>query len=111
MNIGSFFALKKNESIQQKVVKNRKLSLGDQDVTGTAKSSQKCGASRCMTCPLLFDLQDNVIVNGIQLVLDPALNCKSKNVIYLAQCKICHNVGLDPAGSTGCKDQLLMEDS
>ncbi len=28
-------------------------------------------------------------MNGQEVILDPALNCKSKNVIYIAQCSIC----------------------
>ena len=50
---------------------------------------QACNHKRCKTCPMMFDNDANVIVNNIPVTLNPDYNCKSKNVIYLLQCKIC----------------------
>ena len=77
-------------SIANKVVKNRKLSEGLQHPNSSdLKLTQSCGASRCMMCPLLFRLDEDIVINGQKLFLDRNLNCKDKNIIYVAQCKIC----------------------
>ena len=78
------FALKKHHSIANKVVKNRKLSEGLQHPNSSdLKLTQSCGASRCMMCPLLFRLDENIVINGQKLFLDRNLNCKDKNIIYI----------------------------
>ena len=85
------FALKKNASIQQKVVKHRSFSCSDNYPMALSenKKTQACGARGCETCPLLFDLDEDIFVNGLKVMLDKRLNCKSKNIIYLAQCSVC----------------------
>ena len=83
------FALKKHQSISNKVVRNRKLSGGSDGVNVEDKQSQTCGARGCMTCPLLFNFDQDIVINGDMLVLDKQLTCKDKNVIYVAQCQIC----------------------
>ena len=71
-------------------MKNRKLSIGEVHETQVATRKTKgCGAPRCKTCPLLFSLDDEIIVNGQRVLLDKSLSCKSKNVVYLAQCTVC----------------------
>ena len=92
------FALKKHESVQNKVVKNRGLSKGpstDISAATLGKKSQACGRPGCETCPLLFDFDENIIVNGIKLVLNKSLTCKDENLIYVAQCTICNKTKLE----------------
>ena len=77
------FALKKNDSIQQRVVKNRSLSRGENNSPSFTLNlkTQACGSKGCGTCPMLFRLDEDVFVNGMKVNLDRNLNCKSKNVI------------------------------
>ena len=73
------FALKKHPAIESYVVKNRGLSHGFAcNGSHGQKLSQSCGGKGCETCPLLFGLSEKVVVNGQEVILDPALNCKSK---------------------------------
>ena len=95
------FALKKHPTVKDRVVKNRQLSKGIGQNCCEQKVSQACETPKCETCPLVFNLSDNVIVNGQKVFLDQSLNCKSKNIIYLAQCTIC----------TERKTDVLNEDS
>lgn len=88
------FALQKHPAIANNVVKNRGLSVGalSSDLNtadSSPRESQSCKASRCKTCPLLFKFDDDIIVNGEKLFLDRNLTCKSKNLIYVAQCRLC----------------------
>ena len=108
------FALKKNESIEQRVVRNRKLSGGKTDPSPqlTEKISQACGSRGCATCPLLFALNEEIFVNGNKVLLDPNLSCKSKNLIYFAQCTFCQPRKEELAQSLNCsKRDVLFEDS
>ena len=75
---------RRGTSIGSKVVQNRGLCE-------TVKSlpSQRCGTPRCETCPLLLDMGQTLNVNGKLITVKSNLNCKSRNVIYLAQCEIC----------------------
>ncbi len=52
-------------------------------------SNQRCNAKGCLTCPLLFEKEDTININGQELKLDYNLTCKDKNIIYVAQCQIC----------------------
>ena len=51
---------------------------------------QRCNGLGCKTCPVLFDKDSKIIVNGKKLVLDRKLTCKDDNVIYVAQCELCY---------------------
>ena len=106
------FALKKNTDIQQKVVKNRKLSLGETDQVLTTRNTQGCGSKKCMTCPLLFELSQKICVNGMEVNLDSKLNCKSKGVVYLAQCTICQQKITELVQDLGItREEVFIEDS
>jgi hypothetical protein len=83
------FALRKQPSIGNTVVRNRKLS---ESVFTPVVKSQKCGSPRCQTCPYLFNHDDEIIVNGIVLRLDFNLSCKDQHVIYVAQCQLCNKL-------------------
>lgn len=91
------FALRKQPSIGNTVLKNRHLSeqptLTD---TSFGPIDQKCGGRGCQTCPYLFDSNDIIMVNGSVVFLDFKLTCKTKNVIYIAQCQICKGYGNMP---------------
>ena len=80
---------RKGGTIGSKVVKNRQLC----ELTVQQMSSQKCGATSCQTCPLLGKMGESVTINDRSVSVKKNLNCKSRNVIYLAQCKLCdHSV-------------------
>ena len=86
------FALRKQPSIGDTVVRNRRLSDPPQFVDNTAEdepADQKCHGKGCLSCPQLFNSNDVIFVNGIELKLDFRLTCKDKYVIYFAQCQIC----------------------
>ena len=77
---------RRGRSISNNVVKNRKLC----ELESPPHSTQKCGASNCKTCPLMTNAGDTWLVNGITMKTPHlSFNCKTKNAIYVAQCKIC----------------------
>ena len=78
-------AVKKNPSIGNNMVRNKVLSNETLQL-----ENQKCGAPSCLQCPLV-NTNRAVTVNNIRLRSAHNLNCKSRNVIYLWQCQICHN--------------------
>ena len=50
------------------------------------KSNQKCGAKKCMSCPIMT-LPREIVYNGLKIKLDFSLNCKSEDIIYIARCQ------------------------
>ena len=87
------FAIRKQPSIANAVVRNRRLSecpqaFSDADIP----KSQKCGGRGCKTCPFLFDGNDVIVANGMAVSLDFRLTCKDNNIIYLAQCQLCNTL-------------------
>ena len=66
------------------MVKNKSLGRSENYpmALGENKKTQACGARSCETCPLLFDLDEEIFANGPKVMLDKRLNCKSKNIIY-----------------------------
>ena len=77
------FAARKGATIGSNVVKNRELCIPTQYST-----SQKCGASGCLTCPSMLD-QPKLDVNGVSLRLAKNVTCKSSDVIYVHKCGSC----------------------
>ena len=78
-------ASRKGRSIGSKTVKNNKLCLlddGDQ-------ISQKCGVNKCKSCELLCNTGEIFCVNGKKINVPNRFNCKTRNALYLAQCKVC----------------------
>ena len=72
------------------MVKNRKLGESPlEDSPDDPRKTQACGASGCRLCPLLMDLNVNIEINGINLLLDNKLTCKTKSCVYVATCQIC----------------------
>jgi hypothetical protein len=89
-NIRIIFALQKHPSIGNGVVRNRGLGEGDSDSRDDSiRTSQACGSKACKLCPLLFRLDEDIIINGVRLKLDSNISCKDKCVIYVAQCQTC----------------------
>lgn len=79
-------AIKKCKTLGNVLVKNRCLSVME-----TANSNnQKCNSANCLQCPLV-DTNSGVEVNGKAIRISQRLNCSSRNVIYLWQCKLCKN--------------------
>ena len=77
------WAVKKNPSIGNAVVRNKQLTTKDE-----VYANQKCQGNNCLQCPLVNT--DNVVtVNNSRVKPSKTLNCKSRNVIYLWQCQIC----------------------
>ena len=84
------FAIRKQPSISNVMVRNRALSESEKPTT---IKTQKCGNAKCKTCPFLFSASDHISVNGMPVYLDFSLKCNSKNVVYIAQCTICAKGG------------------
>ena len=77
------FALKKSNSIGNRVVRNKQLSFPN-----NPPEDQHCNGRRCLQCPLIND-QSKVVINDVSLRIPRHLNCKSKHVIYMWICKLC----------------------
>lgn len=82
------FAVRKQPSVGNIIVRNRTLSNISESATGGVRT-QRCGQGLCKTCPYLFSSSDKIMVNGMPLYLDFSLKCNSKNIIYIAQCTLC----------------------
>ena len=88
------FALRKAPSISNRVVKNRNLSVINATTPVTQSTpDQRCKSPKCMTCPYLFESGERIVINGNELRLDQSLSCKSNNIIYVAQCRLCTENG------------------
>ena len=83
-NINVIMATRKCSSIGNFVVKNKTLCISNDIRT----NSQKCGDSRCKTCPLMIT-KNSVTINDKELPIPQNLNCKSKECIYLCICNRC----------------------
>ena len=77
------FALKKNNSIGNTVVRNKQICF---PLAGS--NGQHCNARGCRQCPQINN-ESSVTINGNTLHIPKHLNCKSKNVIYMWICKLC----------------------
>ncbi len=84
-------AARKGRSVASVVVKNNQLCASNA-TTNSLAGSQKCGARGCLTCPAICDSNEGMDVNGRIVKPSRQLNCKSKNIIYLAQCTLCEPV-------------------
>ena len=97
-NVNIVFVLKKNPAIRDVVIKNRKLSSTSSE--SNLNTNHVCGARGCLTCRLMFDPDDDIMVNGLRVVLKSNSNCKSKQIIYIAQCQLCANDPMAIKGDT-----------
>ena len=83
-------AARKGRSVASVVVKNNQLCATSE--TTSSSGGQRCGSRGCLTCPTIVQDNEGLCVNGRILSPGIQLNCKSSNVIYLAQCTICDPV-------------------
>ena len=77
------FAMRKNSSIGNTLVRNKHLSSCD-----ITTESQKCNGRGCRQCPLTIEEQ-SLVVNGCTVKIPRTLNCKTRNIIYMWICKLC----------------------
>jgi hypothetical protein len=80
-------ACRKGQTIGSKTVKNGKLCLTE----NKNQLSQRCGSSNCKGCKLLCNTGEIFHVNGKDIAVPNRFNCKTRNALYIAQCKICHD--------------------
>ena len=81
-------AARRGTTIGNTVVKNSMLC----DIATETMSTQKCSAKKCKSCMLLGNMGEQLIVNGLTVTVKKNLNCKSPNVIYVAQCQLCSKI-------------------
>ena len=86
----TLIAARKGRSVASVVVKNNQLCATSE--TTSSSGGQRCGSRGCLTCPTIVQDNEGLCVNGRILSPGIQLNCKSSNVIYLAQCTICDPV-------------------
>ena len=77
------FAMRKNSSIGNVLVRNKQLSQHQNTADG-----QKCLARGCRQCPLINE-ERTLTVNGCTVNIPRNLNCKTRNMIYMWLCKLC----------------------
>lgn len=81
------FVKKTAPSVGSKLACLKRLSLGIKQQEGITR----CKAPRCQCCKLLPASPVPLIkVNGRKVTL-PSGNCKSKNIVYLAECNLCRD--------------------
>ena len=83
-NTRVMFAIKKHGSIGNMMVQNKHLSIN----SNATSNGQKCNSTGCKQCPLV-NTKDRFLINGTPLRIPQHLNCKSKNIIYMWNCKLC----------------------
>ena len=84
-NVSFDFVKKTAPSVGSKITVLKKMSLG----IGVGGTSTCGNSTQCQCCSVIPPIPiPKVSVNGQEVVL-PNGNCKSKNIIYLAQCNLC----------------------
>ena len=79
---------RKGQSISNLVVKNNKLC----ESTVENPHDQKCGAKNCLSCQLMVSRGEPFTINGRTAKPLLGTDCKSRNVIYVAQCTLCESI-------------------
>ncbi len=87
-------AARKRRSIANRVLRNGAVC----EIPRTSQDgwSQKCGGGRCGACVLMAEGDDVFNINGKQLSVPRNFNCKTRHVIYVAQCNICNQTIVVP---------------
>lgn len=83
-------ASKKGRSIGNRVLRNSAICRTPVDTS--SERSQSCGAPRCKTCKHMGNAGDEFIVNDHKLVVPSRFDCKTRNCVYIAQCKQCDHI-------------------
>ena len=86
-------ASKKGRSIGNRVLRNSAICR----TPAEDKSDwvQKCNAPRCLTCKHMCSAGEEFIINDQKLKVPSRFDCKTRNCIYIAQCKLCKNIEED----------------
>ena len=77
-------ATKRCRTIGNAVVRNKDLC----STPNALELDQKCNVGGCLQCPLV-NPDNSITINDKFLPVPKNLNCKSQNIIYLWQCKLC----------------------
>ena len=85
-NTRVMFAMKKGTSLGKSLVRNKALCVEPV----VFSENQKCNGPGCLQCPLV-NTQNRLSINNNKISIPRFLNCKSRNVIYLWKCKLCHS--------------------
>ena len=97
-------ATKKGVSIGNRVMKNSAIGRpSGEHFEQEGDWTQKCGARGCKTCTHMGKGGDKLSINGQNLTVPPRFNCKTKNCIYLARCKLCSSLR-EEGSVTGMED-------
>ena len=56
----------------------------------TRAENQKYNAPGCLQCPVVNE-EHQLTINNTNIKIPRSLNCKTRNVIYLWKCKLCHD--------------------
>ena len=83
-------AAKKGRSIGNNVLRNSAICRAP--LEDSSERVQKCNAPRCLTCKHMCKAGDVFIVNDQSLKVPAKFNCKTRNCIYVAQCKLCSQI-------------------
>ena len=92
-------AHKRGKNIKDNITRNKDFAR-PAVVNSSQHDSQRCTTRGCKTCELLDEALSPAQTNSHCHKLPHNLTCKSKNVIYFAQCKLCKNVQGSYVGQT-----------
>ena len=79
------FVKKTATSVGNKLAICKKIALQHQ-----LDGSSRCNRSNCKCCNLIHDKKVTELTVNCKNIRLPKADCKSKNVVYLARCKLCH---------------------
>ncbi|KAL5257197.1 hypothetical protein ACHWQZ_G012210 [Mnemiopsis leidyi] len=83
-------ASKKGRSIGNKILRNS--SICRAPIEDSSNWVQSCNAPRCLTCKHMCKAGDVFVVNDQTLKVPAKFNSKTRNCIYIAQCKLCSQI-------------------
>ena len=83
-------ASKKGRSIGNNVLRNS--AICRVPIEDSSDWVQSCRAPRCLTCKHMCKAGDVFVVNDQPLKVPAKFNCKTRNCIYIAQCKLCSEI-------------------
>ena len=82
------FAARKQTSIGNRVVRNSAIC----DIPDNSNNDhQRCGISRCKSCPQILTGGSTLTINGQILKIPSRYNCGTNNCVYVSQCKKCRD--------------------
>ena len=99
-NVKPILANKRGNNVGDKITRNKDLCSSSAITPRTRPQNQKCNARNCKSCQLISDTFAPVITSSYSHAVPETLNCKSRNVIYIAQCRLCTNSQGSNTGQT-----------